>query len=323
LSSAVKKKVSVNITTYNQAAYIAQTVESALHQTVNFDYEIVVGEDCSTDRTREILVELQKSHPDKIRLLLREKNLGVAGKINFVETLKTCCGEYVALLDGDDYWTDPYKLQKQVDFLDNHPDFSICCHNAAILYENGAKGPERFCPPDQKEICTIEDLFAGNFIFAGSAMFRRGLFTEFPDWFFSLEIGDWPLHVMNARHGKIRYFDEVMAVYRVHEAGHWVSMSPSRQILVSIEFLQYVNEYLGFKYEREIKASQARLFLELAEAFYQLGDFAAGRKALGKSFVSYGFKHRRAWSLMLRLQSPTLYTHLRALRNLIQARPSA
>ena len=113
--SSTSPKVSVLVLAYNQERYIAQAIQSALDQQTEFAIEIVIGEDCSTDRTRDILKRLAEDNPDLIRLLLREKNLG--GTENFYDTLRQCRGEYVAMLEGDDYWTNPQKLQMQADAL--------------------------------------------------------------------------------------------------------------------------------------------------------------------------------------------------------------
>ncbi len=186
-------KVSVLITTHNREAFITQTIDSVLMQEVNFDYEIVVGDDGSTDHTREILVALQKAHPNKIRLLLHEKKLeGAPGKLNFVATLAACEGEYVALLDSDDYWTNIHKLQMQVDFLESHPECAICFHNVLALADDGGLEPKTLCPPDQKEISTLEDLLSRNLIPTCSALFRRGQFDGFPEWYFKVVVVDWP-----------------------------------------------------------------------------------------------------------------------------------
>lgn len=115
LPAGNRMKVSVLMITYNHEKFIAQAIDSILMQQVNFDYEIVIGEDCSTDGTRAIVIQYQKEYPDKIRLLLPEENLGMHK--NFVQTFRACQGEYIALLEGDDYWTSPRKLQKQVDFF--------------------------------------------------------------------------------------------------------------------------------------------------------------------------------------------------------------
>src|SRR6476619_5802800 len=119
------------MTTYNHERYIAQAVESALSQRATFPIEIVIGEDCSTDRTPEILRGLAEQHPDTIRLKLGERNIG--GKANFLATIGRCRGQYVAMLEGDDYWTCADKLQRQIDALDAHSEWAICFHPCACL----------------------------------------------------------------------------------------------------------------------------------------------------------------------------------------------
>src|SRR6185503_11024678 len=142
--SSSQPKVSVLITTYNQEHLITQTVDSVLMQVTDFNYEIVIGEDASTDRTREVVVELARQHPEKIRVLLRDPEVAnrerhLFGKMNFLQALQSCRGEYVAILDGDDYFTSPHKLQKQVDFLDARNDCVICFHNVKAVYEDGSE----------------------------------------------------------------------------------------------------------------------------------------------------------------------------------------
>lgn len=246
-------KVSVAVTTYNQELFISEAVDSVLTQEVNFAYEIVIGEDCSTDNTRNIVVGYQEKHPDKIRLLLQEKNWG--GKRNWIQVLKACQGEYIALLDGDDYWTSPHKLQKQVDFLDNHPECAIGFHDATMFYEDGSRGPVNCCRADLKEISTLVDLVAENFIPTCATMFRSGLFGEFPDWFHTAPVGDWPLHILNAQHGKIGYINEVMAAYRIHPGGVHSRRNPIENFRRQIHLYETINAHLNFEYEDVIRSS--------------------------------------------------------------------
>jgi len=124
-------KVSVFMMAYNHAPYIAQALDSALAQQTTFTVEIVIGEDSSTDGTRNIVTDYVQRYPGRIRALLHETNLGASR--NQVLVLEACTGEYIALLEGDDFWTDPYKLQKQVDFLDEHLDYAISAHNVTIV----------------------------------------------------------------------------------------------------------------------------------------------------------------------------------------------
>ena len=238
-------KLSISITTYNHEKYIVQAIESVLMQKTNFDYEILIGEDDSEDYTRNIVMEYQDQFPDKFRLFLNERkdviyiDKSPSGRWNLVNNLRHAKGEYIALLDGDDYWTDPFKLQKQVDFLDSHPECAICFHNVMSIFEDEKHKPLNHCPDNQKMIFTLEHLLRGNFIYTCSVMFRRGLFGEFPQWYYKCKMGDWPLHILNAQHGDIGYIDQIMAAYRVHSTGVW---SPKNQIEIKIDSICAANK---------------------------------------------------------------------------------
>lgn len=259
-------KVSVLTITYNHEKYVAQAIESVLMQEVNFDYELVIGEDCSTDKTREIVVEYQKKYPNRIRLLLNEKNMGM--NRNFVQTYHACKGQYIALLEGDDYWTSPQKLQKQVDFLDKHPDFVICFHNVQIIYEDDAKESSLY-NIDQQEVSSIENLFSCNFINTASCLFRNKLFSKFPEWIYKLSFADWPLHILNAEYGKIMYINEAMGVYRIHKGGIWsclAAYNPKKRIIIDtmvIEFLKIIDRHFKYKYRYAIRQALIPRYVSL------------------------------------------------------------
>jgi glycosyltransferase involved in cell wall biosynthesis len=248
-------KASVLMITFNHEEFIAQALESALMQQVNFDYEIVIGEDCSTDSTRSILNEYRNKYPDIIRLLLPDKNVGMHK--NFIQTLQACQGQYIALLEGDDCWTSPQKLQKQVDYLDNHSECVICFHNVIVFYKNKDQiiSYGNQCPANQKEISTLEDLLLCNFIPTASVMCRRGLVCELPDWAYKLSLADWPFHILNAHYGKIGYINEVMAAYRLHSAGAWNGKSREGQLKETIKTLENMSIHLDVKYQQTIKES--------------------------------------------------------------------
>ncbi|HXX56646.1 MAG TPA: glycosyltransferase [Nitrospirota bacterium] len=264
-------KVSVLMITYNHEAYIAGALNSVLMQRVNFDYEIVIGEDCSTDNTRNIAIDYQKKHPDKIRLFLPEKNIGMIG--NFIATYKACEGEYVALLEGDDYWTSPDKLQRQVDFLDAHPECSECFHNVNEVYDTR---PELNHPFHRrrlkKRIFTLSDIISHNFIPTCSTIFRNRLFGEFPEWFSSMPMGDWPLHVLNAEHGTICYMDEILAAHRVHEAGVWSGLENTAILVNSIDAANHMNDHYRSRFQKEINKSVSFWHWKVAQILYERGD---------------------------------------------------
>lgn len=245
-------KVSVCMTTYNHERYIAQAVESVLAQRISFPIEIVIGEDGSSDRTQEILRAIAEQHPDTIRLHLNERNIG--GKANFMATKARCRGQYVAMLEGDDYWTCADKLQRQVDTLDAHPEWAICFHPCACLYEDGLQGIPTYPIGWAKQVATIEDLFSSNFLPTSSVLFRNRLFPGFPDWFRELLIGDWPLHILNAVHGDIGFLPDIMSAYRVHRAGVWGGATEAERLIAVFDVFSAVDHHFAGKYTHLIDA---------------------------------------------------------------------
>ena len=129
--------VSVFMITYNQENYIAQAIESVLMQKTNFNFNLFIGEDCSTDRTREIFLKYREKYAEKIHLLLNERNNEALNKRTHLMHVLTAGRRYVALLEGDDYWTDPLKLQKQINILEEHPEYAICIHESLDIWDDG------------------------------------------------------------------------------------------------------------------------------------------------------------------------------------------
>ena len=273
-------KLSVVMITYNHERYIAQAIESALAQKVNFPCEIVIGEDCSTDGTRGIIADLAGRHPKQVRPLFRTQNLGA--NRNFADTLAACKGEYVAFLEGDDYWTSVDKLQRQVDFLDTHPDCAICCTRVRFLDETGRAEYDTF-PLVPAGAYTIDDLLKANFIITCSTVLRRNLVGPLPPWFFTMKQGDYPLFVMAARHGKIELFDELTAAYRVHGGGAWSSLSQADRHRARTPMLRALDRQLGFKYTGIITQRIAPPYLQLA-----LGARSKGKRIeVAKHLISW------------------------------------
>lgn len=263
--------MSVSIATYNQARYIGQAIQSVLDQQTDFACEIIVGDDCSTDGTQQVILDYQARYPDKIIPLLHPKNLGGAGKYNALSTFAIARGQYIATMDGDDYWTSPDKLQKQADFLDTHPDCSTCFHNAQIIWEDGTYAPELVNGPDQKEISTIDDLVGETeiwFMATSSVLFRNGLLAAYPAWYHQSKSGDIPRYILLAKLGNIGYLPAVMSVYRKNRGG--VSFTDSE---VDADFLfnrigmyRGINRELNFKHDRVLRRNMARYYRMLLGA---------------------------------------------------------
>lgn len=287
-ASAGAVTVSVAIVTYNHERFIAQALDSVLAQQTDFPFEVVVGEDCSTDATREIVREYQQRFPDTIRLLAHPRNVGTLR--NFVATLARCTGTYIALLDGDDYWTAPRKLQLQVDFLEAHPDYAICFHNAAIAHGQDAAGDETVCPADQKETSSTVDLLRSLFVPTSSVVLRRAACPELPDWIHDLNTsGDWTLLTLASQHGAIGYINQVMSVYRIHPSGLWSRQSPAWRLREIIRFYEYINPHLRFRYDRIVRQRLGDTRVDLAWEYVR-DDQLAGACRSALSACRYGLR---------------------------------
>jgi glycosyltransferase involved in cell wall biosynthesis len=232
--------VSVVMITYNHSLYIKQAIESIISQKTNFDFELVICNDKSTDDTDTIIRETIASNPNghKVKYYNNEVNLGMMP--NSVYALEQASGKYIALCEGDDYWCDDQKLQIQADFLENNPDFSLCFHNVYLLTGTELKEDN----PRKKihEITTIKDLAKNNYIHTPSVMYRNNLF-ELPKYFSEAPIGDYFLHMLNAQHGKIKYMDKIMSVYRIHNTSYWSSKKEAEQRIIMIDFLTKLKTY--------------------------------------------------------------------------------
>jgi len=185
-------------------------------QKTDFDFEIVIGEDYSTDNTRKICEDYANKYPIKINLLPSEKNYGMIP--NFLRTFKYCTGKYIALCEGDDYWTDPYKLQKQVDFLEENDEFTMSTHDVDILWE-GVSKKKRFYP-NYITIASFEDLIIKGLFFHTNTMVLRSSAIEIiPEWFNKLTGGQLALSLWALREGKNYHYNYSMGVKRKNLGG--------------------------------------------------------------------------------------------------------
>jgi len=277
LNSSSLPKVTVLVITYNHIKFIVQALDSVLIQQVNFDYEILISEDCSTDGTRELVINYQQRFPEKIRLILSQENIHSNQVV--ARGIHAARGQYIALLDGDDYWTSPKKLQKQVDFLDQHPECSMCFHNVLAFYENSDQETWNWNSERQKVFSTLEDIWKGNFIATCSTMFRRGLFGEVPTWYDDFfPITDWPLHILNAEHGLIGYIPDVMGAYRHHSGGLYSIFDETARLEKILNFYKKINISFDFKYDSIVKAALSNYFYEWAKEYEKRGDLENAKK---------------------------------------------
>jgi glycosyltransferase involved in cell wall biosynthesis len=250
-------KLSILIPTFNHGKFITQTLEGALTQIANFEFEIVIGDDASTDNNALIIKDFAERNPDKIRAFLHDENLGLkeprelGGKNNVGFLFSQCRGEYIALCEGDDYWTNPLKLQKAVDFLENNQEYALCHHQLEVIYQDNSPS-YGFNPDNQRDTSTLEDLLRDETWFLGTAstVFRNVFKDGMPNWWWKTASGDLGIFIEVAKHGKIKYFPETMGCYRKHSGGMTNIHTPQNQFFLRnrMEMFQNLDEYFDFKY---------------------------------------------------------------------------
>jgi len=187
--------LSVCVRTYNQKQYLKECLDSILMQKTEFDYDIIIADDCSVDGTVDLLLEYQKKNPLIIRLLLGQH---VGGTANLKRVIEASEAKYIALCDGDDYWTDVYKLQKQVDILESHQNCVGCFHNVLNRYENSNMKPNYFLPIDFPTWNTWKDIVNKRWFLPINGEVIKRQCVYFPKWYQSVMNDDYVMNLMIA-----------------------------------------------------------------------------------------------------------------------------
>lgn len=214
--------VSVSIITYNQIDFIRKAIDSALKQEVSFNYEIIIGDDSSTDGTREVLKEYKEKYPDKIHLILHPHRYGdIPGRTNNITNIYACRGKYIALLDGDDFWISKDKLKRQVAFLEANPEYTFSTHQSKPVIDGEITEDTESLDIDDKaqKTFTHDDILQTPWAFAATSTFllRNNVIHEFPDWFWDIISADYAIMLLWSEKGKLIYFNNIFTGYRQHE----------------------------------------------------------------------------------------------------------
>jgi len=326
-----KVLVSVCVPTYQHVNYIKKCLDGILMQKTGFEFEILLGEDDSSDGTREICKQYAKKYPDEIRLFLNDRKNVIyidgqpTGRWNFVNLLKNAKGKYIALCEGDDYWTDPYKLQKQVDFLEANPSFSMCFHNTIFFYDDNISIPFVQHSDNLKNILTIEDLIRGNAPATCSVMFRNGLFHELPVWYYEAKMGDWPLHILNAQYGDSGYIPDVMGARRYHSGGVHAKYRKDKLLFkeMYVETQALLEKVTNYRYQHITGPIIAHHYLLLIEGYLDRGNRVKSIKFFFRKYAPICIRNKlasrkRLFKMFLILYVPVLYKLARASKNRIR-----
>lgn len=265
--------VIVWMVTYNHEKFIEQAIESVLAQKTNFSYKLYIGEDFSTDNTRALCQKLKNTNPEKIELFLNKKNIGATA--NGVQMYQKCFesnAKYIALLEGDDYWTDPNKLQKQVDFLEKNEEYVICGGIAKELHQDtGFLNQTTII--NKNKIYSVQDYIYSNYAATCTLLFNSSYLNPMPEWFNNLSFGDWGLvlTILYRSKKKIIVLSDEMGVYRIHSFGVHSRLATNKKylykaLLMHIDFIDFISKKLfrDNEFSVEVKSKKIRVYKEVS-----------------------------------------------------------
>lgn len=259
MSTVINPKVSVLILTYNHEKFIRQALDSVLMQVTDFEVEIVVADDYSPDSTYAIAKEYQAIKG--INLLPSEEHLGITR--NLRRAFEACRGKYIAVLEGDDFWISPNKLNIVSTFLDQHQEVSLCFHRIIRLDEitNRVHLYPMFETTGELTVFTASDLAKENFIGGlSTCTYRRAVIDSLDPELWKLHVREWPLNIVVATHGPIGYVPEVLSIYRGHAGGCWSQLTMAQQRPILREIVDSYNKHLDFKFDAEFREFEKKLY---------------------------------------------------------------
>ncbi|MBX7140206.1 MAG: glycosyltransferase [Chitinophagales bacterium] len=278
-------KISICVTTYNVAPYIRQCLDSVLMQKLDIPYKIIVVDDCSTDETASILKEYGARFPAVFQLHFNEANLRSCR--NSLKAWSLADSDFISILDGDDYWTDKDKLQKQVNALKENQHAVMCHHDGYIEDATGKR--KRFNRLDRPAEYEIDLLLTDTNIWNSSVVYRNVLHGQYPDWMNNLIHHDHTLHLLHALHGSILYIDEPLGIYRIHETNtskKWIGDRATEFSRTAIYACNRLKKEMPRKYHAVINLGAARHY-----------DLIAGHYWKKHAFIKFFFTVLRGYLL--------------------------
>ena len=282
--------------TYNHVKYIESAIKGVVEQKCKFNFELIIGDDYSTDGTRNVIKNYFKKYPQIIKLILQKENVG--HQDNFISIYKKAASDYIAMCEGDDYWTDPLKLQKQVDFLEANADFVMCSHSVKTIYEDGVEEKDPFV--ESMEIATFEDILENHFIPTLSLVFRNGILA-FPEWLNKILSTDIANELLLAHYGKNYYMNEVMGVKRKHPGG--ITQNYDGKLIKSKLYMyQNLNKHFNYEHRDFLNPKIAELLLRTGKAALMKGNILKFLIYLSKGFLKSPSVFFKKVSKYLRMQ---------------------
>ncbi len=293
-------KVSISCLAYNHEPYISKCLDGFIMQKTDFPFEVLIHDDASTDRTADIIREYEAKYPDIIKPIYQTENKYSKG-IGITKTYQfpRAKGKYIAMCEGDDYWTDPLKLQKQVDFLETNSDFNLCFHKVYYVDENNKEIPFNDYNKDTKEVTCFEDLAPGNYINTCSILLRNLEILKSPPTLINNALpGDWVINLLVVgKKGKIKMFNQQMAAYRLHSGGVWGLKNKNCKMLVK-HAKTAENLYYYFDKHEKLKLTTSIQYNRLSNQAFIEKKYLLYFRAKLKSIYFFPQKFKN-WKILL------------------------
>ncbi len=282
----IKIKFSVLVPLYNEQELIVRALESIIASEIDFPIEILIGNDCSTDNTLEVAAKFQKRHPNIVRIINNEENLGNGQ--TFLRLLQEAQGEYIHVLDADDYWTNPHKLKIQVDFLDQHSDYAIATQNTDRMYISTGECVSTISPQAaekiENKVIDAKAVLAGEVYFHTSSLLYRNVYKDQVPAFLSNKLGGGDVIRLriHSLHGKLKYFDETWSVYNYTGKGIWSSLDRDEQLR-----RQLVSAYYWVKITPFSKKIYS--WVNFSKTYFSYAKYHSSQQSTLKNRVRKGF----------------------------------
>lgn len=262
--------VTIRCLVYNHEPFVKECLEGFVKQKTNFSFEAIIHDDASTDNSASIISEYANKYPEIIKPIIETENQYSKHDGSLRQIMDNATrGRYIAYCEGDDYWTDPLKLQKQIDFLEQNPEYSICFHPVKILKKG--KLVKDYITRKVPETTDIYELAKGNYLHTLSVVFRRNS-PEIPSWVSQCPAGDYALHMFNATFGKIKKLNDVMGVYRIHHTNTWVNQDIVNMSLNIIAYLEVMMEKFSDDINMLLKNRYASVCVHVSSIFFERKD---------------------------------------------------
>jgi glycosyltransferase involved in cell wall biosynthesis len=289
--------ISVIVVTYNHENFVAQAIESVLAQSTDRLLEVIISEDKSTDRTRDIVKDYAR-RDERIRLILSERN--VRSNEVVARALRSAVGRYVCILDGDDYWLTSDNLKQQANFLDANPHYSAVFHN--VLVDDGTFPTERrWTRPDLPTTLTLNEIWQGNPFAICAGMLRRDCLEGLGSWYDAFFLTDWPLYILCAEHRPIAFMDEIVGAYRQHPRGEFSALSRREKMDQISSFYRRMGKTGEPSRRPFARDGCSRYFFDWAAVYAQNGQLRLGWDCLWRSVKGGGIGHSVSWADACRL----------------------